>query len=260
MYGMELSLAPPRRHMLLLETRVLSDVVRMTVPLMRASLQPGSTERDSLLIVVPGFGADDRYTKPLRHFLARSGFDAEGWGLGRNMAGLNLPHAIHKLSERWVVDRTREDNGEGCVPYLSDRLMERVLERHDATGKPVTLIGWSLGGYLSREVARDLPDIVDQVITLGSPILGGPKYTTAAGAFRKRGMDLDWIEQLVLSRENRPIRQPITTIYSSTDAIVCRDAAIDRYNRNVEHIELNASHLGLVFNPTVWGHILRALT
>ena len=253
------TLAPPSRRMMLLEARVFADMARMTLPLIGASCRPRAAEADSLVIVLPGFGADDRYTKPLRHFLDRRGFLVEGWGLGRNLAGLNLPHAIDKLSPDWPVDWTRTYNGESCVPFLADRMTDRVRERHEATGRPVTLIGWSLGGYIARETARDLPEIVDRVITLGSPIIGGPKYTAAADNFRKRGQDLDLIEELIHKRESRPIRQPITAIVSKTDAIVSRDAAIDRYSENVDHIEIDASHLGLAFNPTVWRHIVDTL-
>ena len=253
------SLAPPRRRLMLLEARALSDMLRMTVPLISASLKPSARRSDSLAIVLPGFGADDRYTRPLRHFLDRQGFETEGWGLGRNLAGLDLPHSVEDLSTRWEFDRTRPLNGESCVPYLVDRFFERVQERHTNSGKRVTLIGWSLGGYIAREAARDMPDVVEQVVTLGSPIVGGPKYTAAAGAFRKRGQDLDRIEELVMSRETRPIRQPITAIYSKSDAIVSHAATIDRYSENVTHVEVDAAHLGLAFNPTVWSRILEAL-
>jgi pimeloyl-ACP methyl ester carboxylesterase len=245
--------------MMLLETRALADIARMTVPLIGATLRPAPKRGAAHVIVLPGFGADDRATGPLRHFLDRRGFRAEGWGLGRNLAGLNLKHTREQLSPGWVLDPDRDYNGEGCVPFLADRVAERIRERHAASGEPVSLIGWSLGGYLAREAARDLPDVVERVITLGSPIVGGPKYTAAADTFRRRGLDLDWIEEVVRSREARPIRQPITAIYSRTDAIVCHDAAIDRYSENVTHIEVDAAHLGLAFNPTVWAHVLDAL-
>lgn len=78
------------------------------------------------------------------------------------------------------------------VPYLVDRFYDRVLERHAATGKTISLIGWSLGGVLAREVARDLPELVDRVITMGTLVSGGPKYTAAAPVLLRRGQDLDW--------------------------------------------------------------------
>lgn len=251
--------AMPGRSGLVREARVVADVLRMTVPLVRSSLSKRRPEAGTLVIVVPGFGADDRYTAPLRHFLYRRGHDAEGWGLGKNLAGLDLQHSPEDLSPGWDIDRTRRYNGEASVPYLADRLTERVLARHADAGRPVSLVGWSLGGYLAREAARDLPEIVDRVITLGSPIIGGPKYTTVAPVFRKRGLDLDWIEEEVRKREQRPIRQPITAIYSRTDGIVDWGAALDHHSRNVTHVEVDAAHLGLAFNPAVWRIVLDAL-
>jgi len=250
--------APPR-HKLWLETRALLDVAKMAGPLISASLKRPSARQGSPVIVVPGFGSDDRYTKPLRHYLTRRGYPAEGWGLGKNMAGINLPHILDDLSESWQVEHREDYRGEASVPYLCDRLAERVRTRHEELGEPISLIGWSLGGYLAREAARDLPGKVDRVITLGSPIIGGPKYTAAAPFFLKRGLDLDWIEQEVLRRETRPIQQPVTAIYSKSDAIVSWHAAVDHHNENVEHIEVDAAHVGLAFNPTVWGHIIDAL-
>lgn len=251
---------PPDRRKMILEARVVADVARMTVPLLGASLRKRQEMSDRRVIVVPGFGADDRYTRPLRHFLSRRGHHAEGWGLGRNLAGLNLPHERADIGESWGLDGDRPYNGEGAVPYLTDRFAERVAERADELGGPITLIGWSLGGYVAREVARDLPDKVEAVVTLGSPIIGGPKYTAAAGVFQNRGLDLDWIEEGIRDREATPIRQPITAIYSRSDAIVSPGAAIDHHSENVKHIEVDASHLGLVFNPTVWRHILDSLS
>ena len=208
---------------------------------------------------MPGFGSDDRFTKPLRHYLTRRGYPAEGWGLGKNMAGVDLSHSLDDLSDNWHVEHREDYRGEASVPYLCDKLAERVRARHEELGEPISLIGWSLGGYLAREAARDLPEKVNRVITLGSPIIGGPKYTAAAPFFLKRGLDLDWIEQEVLRREARPIQQPVTAIYSKSDAIVNWHAVVDHHNENVEHIEVDAAHIGLAFNPTVWGHIISAL-
>jgi pimeloyl-ACP methyl ester carboxylesterase len=135
-----------------------------------------------------------------------------------------------------------------------------VRERHRDLGRgPLTLIGWSLGGVVAREVARDLPDLVEDVITLGTPVRGGPKYTRAAALFRQRGMDLDWIERGVERRASRPIRARITAITSPTDAVVGHAATYDAHSPDVRHIDIDASHLGLCFNPTVWKLIADAL-
>jgi pimeloyl-ACP methyl ester carboxylesterase len=261
MSNKETSLSAPRRANMLLEARSALDMARMVGPLVRAQLGRAASRDDLHVIVVPGFGADDYSTAPLRHYLTRRGFAAEGWGLGRNLAGTNLPHSLEDLSPLWELDAARKADyrGEAGVPYLCDRLTDRVRERHADIGKPLALIGWSLGGYLAREAARDLPNAVDRVITMGSPIVGGPRYTAAARFFEKREMDLDWIEEEIQRREARPIRQPITAIYSKTDAVVHWHATVDRFSEDVRHVEVNAAHLGMGFNPTIWRHVLDAL-
>ena len=219
----------------------------------------GADHHETPVIVLPGFGSGDRVTAPLRQFLKRSGYQAEGWGLGVNRAGIGLIEDLDDLSEHWPIDRSREHRGEASVPALCDRMAARVLQRSQDLGRPVALIGWSLGGYVAREVARDLPEQVACVITMGSPVVGGPKYTAAARFFRRLGQDLDWIEAEVQKRNVRPITQPITAIYSKSDAVVSWAAALDHDSPRVTHIEVNAAHMGMAFNPQIWGHVERAL-
>lgn len=252
-------LKAPDKRLLLLEARAAIDLARMLGPLALASARRKSLRNDSLIIVVPGFGSGDRATFPLRRYLRHNGFAAEGWGLGTNLAGTDMPHQLEDLSERWSFQPREDYRGEAGVPYLVDRFYERVVERYESTGQRILLIGWSLGGYVAREAARDLPGVVDQVITMGSPVYGGPKYTAAAPFFTSRGLDLDWIEEEIDRRAERAIHQPITAIVSRTDAVVGWEAAQDRHNPNVTHIEVDAAHLGMGFKPEVWSHILQAL-
>ena len=252
-------LTEPDRMALLQESRVIGDLFRMLGPLTAAQMGRRGRQQEKLIVLVPGFGSDDRYMAPLRHYLGRRGYRAEGWGLGKNLAGIDLPHSLEDLSARWQFADKADYRGEASVPLLCDRLSDRVLQRYREVGHPVTLIGWSLGGFLSREVARDLPDVVERVITLGSPTIGGPKYTAAAPFFRKRGMDLDWIEQEIEKREQRPITQPITAIYSKSDAIVSWPAAIDHHSPRVEHVEVDVAHLGMGFSPKIWSLVEQTL-
>jgi len=256
---MTLPPAPPSRGLFLLEARAALDAARMLPPLARASLTRRAAAASTRVIVVPGFGSGDRYTLPLRRYLQRLGFASTGWGLGTNLAGTNLPHTLTDLSERWDFEARDEYNGEAGVPYVIDRLYDRVIEEHRATGEPIALIGWSLGGYMAREVARDLPEIVERVITMGSPVVGGPRYTAVASLFARGGQDLDWIEKEIERREKRLIEQPITAIYSKTDGIVGWTATLDRYSPRVRHVEVDAAHLGMGFNPRIWREVVAAL-
>ena len=251
-----MNLSPPPSHNLFKETRAAGDLAHMALRLLCTSNPPIQTEPVMLL---PGFGASERAMRPLQHMLKRHQIHAEGWGLGRNLAGLDLHHSIGDLRPSWSIDPIEEYRGEAGFAYLSDRVVERVKQRSEQLESKLSLIGWSLGGSLAREAGRELPDHVKQIITLGSPVVGGPKYTAAAGRMSKRGIDIDWIEKQMQRREQWPIEVPITAIVSPSDGIVGFNAAQDIFSTNVRHIEMDVAHLSMPLNPKVWDVILDTL-
>jgi len=186
------------------------------------------------VMLAPGYGAGDASMQPLFRYLAWLGYDVHHWGLGRNR---------------------------GRVPQYMLELAARLGElQTDHGGAPVTLIGWSLGGVVMREVARDYPGLVREVITLGTPVIGGPKYTRVAALFaRRENIDLDQLERDVHQRNLRPINCPLTSIYSRSDGVVAWRASIDLYNPQARNVHVPGSHLGLGYNPLVWRVIARTL-
>jgi pimeloyl-ACP methyl ester carboxylesterase len=252
------NLRPPRRSALLGEARAALTIARMLPALVRGADRT-LADHTSPTVLLPGFGTGDRAMLPLRRYLHKHGVAAEGWGLGINRAGLDLPHALEDISAGWQLAPKASYRREAGVALLCDRMAEYVSVRARALGRPVSLVGWSLGGTIAREVARDVPEAVDRVITLGSPVIGGPKYTAAAAALRSRGLDLDWIEVNVRRRDRRPITQPITSVVSRCDAVVAWEAAIDRVSPRVRLVEVDTPHIGLAFDPTVWDVVLDAL-
>ena len=140
----------------------------------------------------------------------------------------------------------------GDVPALIPQVVRRTEALYERHHEPIALVGWSLGGVLAREVARERPEIVRGIVTLGSPVIGGPKYTRAAGFYRSvLKQDLDEIERSVEERNRIPIRVPLTAVYSKRDKVVQWEACIDEFNAHCEHIEVDASHLSLGFDPRV---------
>ena len=218
------AMQPPSRLALLGETRIVGEwtAMRLALPLLRRTAPRGD---GGPVMVVPGFATDDSWTESLRRFLADVGHDVHGWGLGRN---------------------------HGRVPELIGRLVDRTEDLADAAGRPVRLVGWSLGGYLVREVARLRPALVDRVVTLGAPVVGGPKYTASAPMYVKKGYDLDAIEADVAARETEPITVRVDAIYSRFDGVVAWRACIDHVSPDVRHHEVGSSHLGLVASPDVF--------
>jgi len=217
-------LAPPSLWLLLAEARMGLDLARGLLA-STAALPKGSGP----VLVVPGFKASDVETLLLRRRLRALGYTVHGWGLGRN---------------------------HGKTGKLLPALIARVQALQEQHGRPVKLVGWSLGGVLARDVARAAPEAVAQVITLGSPIVGGPKFTVFARLYRRQGVDLDQIAASADAREaTRPLPRPVTAIYARKDGIVAWGSCIDPNHMEVRHLETPATHFGMPFHP----HTLRLI-
>ena len=257
-------LSVPPASLKALEFRAVADAVKL--PLWLGSLafrQPENLGQGRTVFVLPGFGAGDKAMKPMHYFLQRNGFHVEGWGLGVNKAGLDLPHDPKAVSWDLEFSLLGEDGrcrGETGVPHLCDLMVKRVSEYHEQHQKPVSLVGWSLGGTIAREVARDRPDMVDRVVTMGAPVIGGPKYTSAAPLLASRGLNLDWIEMEVERRNRQSIKRPVTAIVSKTDGIVDWTASIHEYDSETDYVFTDVAHLGMFINREVLGLMLEALT
>jgi len=184
------------------------------------------------VLVLPGYGAGDASTAILKTYLRLLGYRVSGWHLGRSS---------------------------GNVVELLPRVLRRILSMYRKSQQPVRVIGWSFGGYLAREAARERPEAIRQVITLGTPVVGGPKYTVAARAFYRRGVDLDAMAAEIESRNKVLLETPVTAIYSRADSFVAWQACIDHHGSNVEHVEVRTTHMGLGFSPVVYKIIAQRL-
>ncbi|WP_374565475.1 esterase/lipase family protein [Ideonella sp.] len=173
------------------------------------------------VIVFPGLGVSDFSTVPMRNFLRDRGFAPQPWRQGFNFG-------------------PREGVLEGCVELLQ--------QAHARTGQKVSLIGWSLGGVYARELAKQLPDLVRCVITLGSPFGGHPRATNAWRFFElvsgKSAHDPEVIAEI-----RRPPPVPTTSVYSRTDGVVAWQCSLNPPLPHTENIELQASHVGMGMNP-----------
>lgn len=184
------------------------------------------------VIVLPGLAASNASTVLMRSYLSWLGYRVEGWTLGRN---------------------------NGIVQQLVPPVVDHVRQVRARSASKVNIIGWSLGGVIAREAARENPGMIRQVITMGSPVVGGPKYTSFGRMYEQQGTDLEKLEAIIEQRESRPITVPITSIYSKRDGIVGWQASIDRRSPQVDNIEVRATHLGLGLSPDVLMILARKL-
>ena len=216
---------PPLLGLTLLEGRVIAEAgaLLLAMPLLRLHAEKGSGEP---VIVLPGFMADDRSTRLLRHFLNHIGYDAKPWGLGMN----RLP----------------------MMKLLPD-LRQLVQSLADESGQKVRLVGWSRGGILSRELARDYPELIERVITIGSPVKGGVA-ASAIGRWvqQETGMTPQQMAAFAETRNHKPINVPVRAIFSRSDGVVSWKACIDDVTDDIEHFEVISSHVGLGSNVEVF--------
>ncbi len=180
------------------------------------------------VLVLPGFMTSDYSTTALRGFLTKLGYKTYGWELGRNLG----PKAIGQDGEH---------------------LMARLEEIEAETGQKVSLVGWSLGGLMARLIAWRRPDLVRQVITLGSPIGGSPKSTNAWRAYQvMTGQDINDENAQKQIREGQAVPPvPSTAIYTKNDGIVAWQICREPEHPMADNIEIEGSHCGLGVNPVV---------
>jgi pimeloyl-ACP methyl ester carboxylesterase len=213
---------PPGALDTLQELRLPLDVLRWTPAWFARSVPRSGPPQD--VILLPGFGAGPGSMRVMEAFLRRRGHRVRDWGLGRNTGN------VRALRARFA------------------HTVEATVAEH---GEPLVLVGWSLGGYIAREYAREHPEQVRRVVTLGSPVIGGPRYTATARRYQAQGHDLDAMERAVADRYATPLRVPVAAIYSRRDGIVAWQACIDHWSPHVHHIEVSETHVGLGFAPNV---------
>lgn len=179
------------------------------------------------VIVFPGLSASDVSTFPLRSYLQRMGYAPSGWNQGFN------------FGPRAGVLRTAR---------------EQLAEAAQVAGRKVSLVGWSLGGIYARELAKQLPDLVRSVITLGTPFAGNHTSTNAWRLYAlASGRDIAR-ETTEYDLPQAP-PMPTTSVFSRTDGVVAWKASQQApcpRNPHTENIEVVASHVGLGLNPSTW--------
>ena len=180
------------------------------------------------VMVLPGFITSDFSTRLLRRYLDKLGYDSHGWELGRNLG----PKAIGQDGEK---------------------LIARLDEIHAETGEKISLVGWSLGGVMARQLSRWRPDLVRQVVSLGSPFVGDPRATNVWKTYeRLTGQKLrDPKTQAQLEQSQLAPPVPSTAIYSKNDGVVAWRNCIEPQDPQTDNIEVRGSHCGLGVNPVV---------
>lgn len=227
-HGPDRAAEPPHRFWTLAEGRAMFELGLFYAarPLM-AALPKGDGHA---VMTLPGFMASNSSTVPMRGVLSRLGYDAHGWASGRNI---------------------KVDNA------LLMRLEKQLTGLFDTSGRKVSLVGWSLGGVLARELAKLHPEKVRLVISLGSPISDDRGHTNAARLFEfLNGKEPEPMQGGRFRGLDQAPPVPTTSVFTRTDGIVHWRGSVQHPDKAsgghpTENIEVHASHCGLGVNPSV---------
>ncbi len=201
----------------------------------------------SAVVVIPGFMGTDLYLQELFWWLRRIGYRPYMSRIGRNA---------------------------DCLDLLVDRLSETIEKATVETGGRVHLIGHSLGGILARSAAMLFPERVQSVITLGSPFRGirsHPAVLEMSKVVRARikrtrpdntppGCYTGHCGCDAVSALEVPFPESIrqTAVYTRTDGVVDWRFCIN--DETETDFEVPGTHIGLVFNASVYSLIARRLS
>ena len=151
-------------------------------------------------------------------------------------AGWTAVMRLYLRSMGHTVVGPRFASTKGSHERVRRLLTARVEELAKQHGRRVSLVGWSVGGCYVRQVAARNPELVRQVVTLGTP-LDGMWYP--AGQLRA----------------TRPLRVPVTAIVSRSDGIFEGRRCLQPEAPRAENVEIPSSHLGMATNPFAY-HVL----
>lgn len=230
-----------RLHLLELRFPLEGALYIVTQPLLRILHIKG--HRHAVLVLPGGMGGDGS-TFFLRWGIRNLGYSVHGWGQGRNLG----------LNEKMLAG-----------------LRARVDELYGLFDAPISVIGWSLGGLYARMLARDKPDRVRQVITLGSPfrmvetdqfahnMIGRARWERFVKA---HAAELDLLR--VHEHDRPPITVPTTAIYSRRDGFAPWQLSIDETgphapNPRAQNVEICGTHTGLSTNVVALAVVLDRL-
>jgi pimeloyl-ACP methyl ester carboxylesterase len=219
------------------ESRLAGEYLRLQRdPVFRGEgIEPGDGRP---VLLIPGFLAGDGSLATMGDWLRRTGYGVESAGIRLNVL----------YSE-----------------VMLKGLTLRLVDIFGWVGEKVALIGHSRGGMLAKVISHRHPEMISQIICMGSPLadpydihpltmagvrvaqlLNTVRYGHAASVERRFLRDL----------EAAP-RVPATSIYSRTDGIVHWEACV---RPDMENIEVESSHVGLALNPDVYRAVGRLLS
>ena len=213
-------------------------------PVFRGHGVPGGNGRAVMLI--PGFLAGDGSLATMTHWLRQNGYHTRRAGIRANV---------------------------GCSEEACARLETRLEGFAEHTGQKVSIIGQSRGGTFARALAVRRPDLVEGIVTLGSPtvsqlrihplVLAQVGLVSALGTARIPGMFRLSCLRGTCCHAFRdaivgafPHDVGYVAMYSRSDGVVDWHSCLDE---SAQLVEVGASHCGMSVSAQVYREVGFAL-
>jgi triacylglycerol lipase len=198
------------------------------------------------VMLIPGFLAGDQSLTRMAVWLRTGGF------------------VLARSGIRW---------NSGCMEPTVESVERRLERAVKQTGMRALVVGQSRGGCIGRALAALRPDLVETLLTLGSPLLDQlavrprvwPSILTVGtlGTFGVPGMfSIRCLNGSCCARTRQamtgsfPDDIRFISIYSPSDEIVRWQACLDEA---ATHIEVDVSHIGMGLARDVWLAVTDAL-
>lgn len=186
------------------------------------------------VIIIPGYVKGMRSVSRLRKFINRNNYQAHIWRLDKE------------------VGNSKNFN----------RLSEKVETLYAKTNEPISLIGWSLGGFYMRLLAKKHPEKIRQIISLNSPFNGTRVIGNTEWWFSivYGGIKVVEIKDKTLKELEKPVSVPSTALYSKEDDLVSWKSCMEKEENEItQNIEIEGTHIEVVFHKNVLPIILDRL-
>jgi triacylglycerol lipase len=199
------------------------------------------------VVVLPGLLGNDLYLQPLRRWLGWVGYSPV---------------------------RSTLDFNAGCLQRLRQQVLKEIMRRMDGTERPIAIIGHSRGGLMGWALASQLQEKVSHLVLLGAPVsafrasvMSGDPLAPAGPVGRALMRISDELRDMLDPDCNYPdcgcalvndMMSPVSpstsvlSIHGSDDLVV---GELAQTSADGDSVQVNASHLGLVYNPQVY-HLL----
>lgn len=185
---------------------------------------------------------------------------------------LEMHHWLKRIGYRSSLSRITWNND--CPDLTGRQLAHRVRRLADRTGSRVSLVGHSLGGMLAKSLVQEHPELIERVVTLGSPfrslvkahpaVIGiWDKLKLVQGGLIGRNLHAScgtghctctFVRNMSMPRR---VDVPQYAVYSRKDGVADWTSCVESdASRNTE---VNCSHIGMVFDAGVYRAVARRL-